>query len=209
MEKEKNGKLASVLQKGKEIVLPICAKGKALAMQGYAKANGLMDKVSFLKDPIRKKCVWGALVALLAVMVFRSGINSGGVPNTPGGVAVAYLRALTSGKILEACKYDSAPNNFYFAYNYKYSDDPSQRKREKADAKNALNRMQKHYLDMGLKGCSIKVKNVTSGSADYEKFVVLQVKHKGEKFNPVVSLHKIDGSWKVVLWTLERGNENL
>ena len=71
-----NEKVAQVLQKGKEIAMPICLKCKSLALQGYAKGNEMMDKVSFLQKPLHKKIVWGALGVVLLWIVFPSGGSS-------------------------------------------------------------------------------------------------------------------------------------
>ena len=60
-----NEKVTQVLQKGKEIAMPICLKCKSLALQGYAKGNDMMDKVSFLQKPLHKKIVWGAMLCLI------------------------------------------------------------------------------------------------------------------------------------------------
>ena len=58
-----------------EIAKPLCIKGKALALQGYAKGNELMDKVAFLQKPLHKKIVWGVIGLMLLWIVFPSGDN--------------------------------------------------------------------------------------------------------------------------------------
>lgn len=71
-----NEKVKQALQKGKEIAMPICIKAKALALQGYAKGNELMDKVSFLQKPLHKKIVWGVLGVIVLWIVLPSGGGS-------------------------------------------------------------------------------------------------------------------------------------
>ena len=65
-----NEKVAQALQKGREIAAPLCKKGKALVLTGYAKGNELMDKVSFLQKPLHKKIVWGVLGVVVAFGVW-------------------------------------------------------------------------------------------------------------------------------------------
>ena len=72
-----NEKVKQALQKGKEIATPVCIKAKALALQGYAKGNELMDRVSFLQKPLHKKIVWGVVVVVFLWMVLPSGGGSG------------------------------------------------------------------------------------------------------------------------------------
>lgn len=64
-----NEKVAQALQKGKEIAVPLCAKGKEMALRGYATGNELMDKVSFLQKPLHKKIVWGVVGAIFIMLV--------------------------------------------------------------------------------------------------------------------------------------------
>ena len=71
-----NEKVKQTLQKGKEIAMPVCIKAKALALQGYAKGNELMDKVSFLQKPLHKKIVWsvlGAMAMFFLCLLFQGG----------------------------------------------------------------------------------------------------------------------------------------
>ena len=68
-----NEKVKQALQKGKEIIALICIKAKALALQGYAKGNELMDRVSFLQKPLHKKIVWCVLGLLALWIVFPTG----------------------------------------------------------------------------------------------------------------------------------------
>ena len=91
-----NEKVAQVLQKGKEIAMPICLKCKSLALQGHAKGNDMMDKVSFLQKPLHKKIVWGALGAIALWIVLPIGIGESVDLSTPEGVAIASLRAYTN-----------------------------------------------------------------------------------------------------------------
>lgn len=73
-----NEKVKQTLQKGKEIAMPVCIKAKALALQGYAKGNELMDKVSFLKSTTNKLIAWGVIgvLSFLAVLMLFSGGDS-------------------------------------------------------------------------------------------------------------------------------------
>ena len=71
-----NEKVAQALQKGKEVVVPLCIKGKELALTGYAKGNELMDKVSFLQKPQHKKIVWGVLGVAFIWILLPSGGES-------------------------------------------------------------------------------------------------------------------------------------
>lgn len=59
-----------------EIAKPLCIKGKVLALQGYAKGNEVMDKVSFLQKPLHKKIVWSVIGFVLLWIVFPSGNGS-------------------------------------------------------------------------------------------------------------------------------------
>ena len=83
-----NEKVAQVLQKGKEIAVPLCTKGKAIALTGYAKGNELMDKVSFLRNSLHKKIVWGAMGLVVLWIIIPSGGNgdSGGGGKSNGKI---------------------------------------------------------------------------------------------------------------------------
>jgi hypothetical protein len=72
-----NEKVKQTLQKGKEIAMPVCIKAKALALQGFAKGNELMDRVSFLQKPLHKKIVWSIAGLFLLWVVFPLGEKSG------------------------------------------------------------------------------------------------------------------------------------
>ena len=198
-----NEKVKQALQKGKEIATTICIKAKALALQGYTKGNELMDKVSFLQKPLHKKIVWGVLGFVLLWVVIPFGGGDTVDTSTPEGVAIAYFRAYTNGDVLEWCKYDDAPTQTYSYYRYTPPDDDLKAQRLK-DAKDSLEELRNAWLGLGLKGCSIKAVSVEEGSSEYEKFVTLEVKHKGEKFRPRISLHKGDMDWKVCFCWLNR-----
>ena len=197
-----NEKVAQVLQKGKEIAMPICLKCKTLALQGYAKGNEMMDKVSFLQKPLYKKIVWGAM-GVVALWVVLPGIGESVDLSTPEGVAIASLRAYTNGDVLEWCKYSGAPTQTYAYYEYTPPEDEWKEQRLK-DARDRLEELKKAWLDLGLKGCSIKPISVEDGSSEYEKFVTLEVSHKGEKFRPTISLHKGDNGYKTCFFWLNR-----
>ena len=82
--------------KAKELAI----KGKEKARELYDKGNELMDKVSFLKNPLYKKIAWGVagvVCVLLAALFFR-GITSSA--NTPFSVAKKCLVACVSGDMI-------------------------------------------------------------------------------------------------------------
>ena len=202
-----NEKVAQALRKGKEIAVPLCIKGKELALTGYAKGNELMDKVSFLQKPLHKKIVWGVLGVVALWLLLLIGGGDSVDTSTPEGVAITYLRAHTNGDVLKCCKYDGAPTQIYSYYGYTPPDDELKEQRLK-DAKNSLEELRKAWLDLGLKGCSIKAIAVEEGSSEYEKFVTLEISHKGEKFRPRVSLHQESEGWKVCFVWLNRDKIN-
>lgn len=98
------------MSKNAEKAKELAAKGKEKARALYNKGNELMDKVSFLKNPLHKKIVWGVAGALCVLVVwillgglFGSGERSGHpntserlveYPNTPAGICQCFVDAL-------------------------------------------------------------------------------------------------------------------
>ena len=70
-------------------------KGTAQAQAVYAKGNELMDRVSFLKNPLYKKIVWGVLGLVVLLVVGR--IFGCGSSQSPFEVAKETMVAIFSG----------------------------------------------------------------------------------------------------------------
>ena len=68
-----NKKMSQALKRGKAFAVPLCIKGKELALAGYVKGNELMDKVGLLRNPIHKKIVWGAIGLVVLWLIIPSG----------------------------------------------------------------------------------------------------------------------------------------
>ena len=101
-------------EKAKELAI----KGKEKARELYDKGNELMDKVSFLKNPLYKKIAWGVagvVCVLLAALFFR-GITSSS--NTPFSVAKKCLVACVSGDAI-TCLSLSGDDKFFSSEEYR------------------------------------------------------------------------------------------
>lgn len=87
----------------KEKINEAMKKGTAQAQAVYAKGNELMDRVSFLKNPLYKKIVWGVLGFIVLLTVGR--IFGCGSSMSPFDVVKESMTALVSGDIETAVDY--------------------------------------------------------------------------------------------------------
>lgn len=170
-------------------------KGVAQAQAVYAKGNELMDRVSFLKNPLYKKIVWGVLglIVVLAIgLIFRCGSSM-----SPFDVVKETMVAAAEGDLETFFK-------------HVYIKDEMQEKLSKAsDAELELLEKQivKEYCKVfdgmepeELKAIQETMRNMKEKSTkiDGDKAKVTAViTQMGEENQRNFCLRKVDGEWKL------------
>lgn len=187
-----NAKVNEAMEKGKEAM----EKGKAKAQAVYAKGNELMDRVSFLKNPLYKKIVWGVLGLVVLLVVGR--IFGCGASQSPFDVVKETCVAFVEGDLETVFK-------------HMYIDEKYREQLSKAsDAELELLEKQivkeycKGFDDMdpeGLKVMQEVMRNMKEKSTkiDGDKAkVTAAVAIMGKEDPKDFELRKVDGEWKLL-----------
>ena len=163
-------------------------KGTAQAQAVYAKGNELMDRVSFLRNPLYKKIVWGVLglVVLLAVgRIFGCGSSM-----SPFDVAKETLVAMSSGDVETFLDHLYIPSE---------NGKTLSEEEKKLFAQMAMKQIQSGDMD-NLDMAKAMIKGMKEKSTDIrgdEATVTVVIRLMGEEHEQKFNLHKQDGEWKV------------
>lgn len=182
------------MNKNTEQAKALVEQGKGAALSAYKKGNEMMDKVSFLKSPTRKKVAWG-IVGVIVLSLFLRICGCGG-SLTPFEVAQETMVALVAGDM------ETLFENMYLAEEIT----------KLPDAQKALlaEELIKHFTDLYaslsdaeraviIEGLS-NMKHVSTEIDGDTAVVTATMKNAdGDDNSQVYTLHKVDGDWRLEL----------
>ena len=182
------------MNKNIEQAKTLAKQGKEKALSVYKKGNDMMNKVSFLKSPARKKVAWG-IIGVIALSLFLRICGCGGSA-APFDVARETMVALVAGDM------DTLFENMYFPE--EITKLPNAQKTILAEK--LINGFIAVYASVSdaereviIEGLS-DMKHVSTEIDGDTAVVTVSIKNTdGDENSQIYTLRNVDGDWKLKL----------